>query len=55
MPKRRMKHPFSMKEAKNVQKVTGTIMYYASAIDSTILVALSTIVADQTAPMKQTM
>ena len=40
---------------KFVQQVTGTFMYYARAVDPTILVALSAIASDQAAPTELTM
>ena len=38
-----------------VKEVTGTFQYYAIAVDSTILVALSTIVSEQANPTNKTM
>jgi hypothetical protein len=35
------------KAIKRVQQITGTLLYYARAVDSTILVALGTIAAQQ--------
>ncbi len=39
--------PLSGKEAKYVQEVAGTLLYYARAVDSTILPALSVITTKQ--------
>jgi len=38
-----------------IQQVTGTFLYYARAVDSTMLVALSAIASDQAAPTENTM
>jgi hypothetical protein len=38
-----------------IQQVTGTFLYYARAVDSTMLVALSAIASDQASPTKNTM
>ena len=38
-----------------IQQVTGTFLYYARAVDSTMLVALSTIAAQQSDPTEETM
>ena len=40
---------------KFVQQVTGTFLYYARAVDPTMLVALSAIAASQAAPTKNTL
>ena len=40
---------------KKVQEILGTLLYYAHAIDSTMLVALSSIAAQQAASIKNTM
>ncbi len=45
---------FSGKEAKHVQEVAGTLIYYASAVDSTILPALSAIATVQANPTEKT-
>ena len=42
-------------EKKFIQQVTGTFLYYARAVDATMLVALSAIASEQAAPTKQTM
>ena len=42
-------------EIKFVQQVLGTFMYYARAVDSTILVALSAIATEQQEPTKKTL
>ncbi len=41
-------------EAKYVQAVAGTLLYYAQAVDSTILPALSAIATEQAKPMEKT-
>ena len=38
-----------------IQQVTGTFLYYARAVDSTMLVALSAIAAQQSSPTEETM
>ena len=38
-----------------IQQVTGIFLYYAQAVDATMLVALSAIASDQSAPTKETM
>ena len=44
------------KEAKRfIQEVTGTFLYYARAIDSTMLTALSALASEQAHPMEATM
>ena len=43
------------KEIKRIQKIDRSILYYACAVDMTVLAALSTIVIDQTKAMEQTM
>ena len=40
---------------KFVQQVTGTFLYYARAVDPTMLVVLSAIAASQLAPTEQTL
>ena len=40
---------------KFIQQVTGTFLYYARAVDATILLALSAISSDQAAPRAETM
>ena len=42
-------------EKKFIQQVTGTLLYYARAVDPTILVALSAIAAQQAKPTERTM
>ena len=37
-----------------IQKITGTLLYYATAIDMTLLAAWSTVVSQQSKPTKQT-
>jgi hypothetical protein len=45
--------PLTGEEAKYVQEVAGTLLYYARAVDSTILPAFSAIAAKQANPMKK--
>ena len=40
---------------KFVQQVKGTLLYYAKALDSTMLVALSELASEQAIPKKNTM
>ncbi len=40
---------------KEVQKIVGIILYYARAVDMTVLMALSTIAAEQRIPTKHTL
>jgi hypothetical protein len=42
-------------DKKFIQQVTGTLLYYARAVDSTILMALSAIAAQQASPTQTTM
>ena len=42
-------------EIKKVQRIIGGILYYARAVDMTVLMALSTIASEQTAGTEQTM
>jgi hypothetical protein len=46
--------PFSGEEAKYVQEVAGTLLYYARAVDSTILPALSANATKQAKPAEKT-
>jgi uncharacterized protein YfaQ (DUF2300 family) len=41
------------KQGKKVQKVIGTFMFYARAVNSTMLVALNTLIAEQTHATQQ--
>ena len=41
------------KEQNFIQQVMGTFLYYARAVDATILVALSAIASEQAAPTKK--
>jgi hypothetical protein len=43
------------KETKLVQEILGTLLYYARAVDSTMLVAIGTIATQQASATKQTM
>eukprot|EP00956_Cyclotella_meneghiniana_P033872 scaffold99769_cov87-Cyclotella_meneghiniana.AAC.1 len=48
--------PLLNKEKKKfVQEVTGVFLFYARAVDSTMLVALSAIAAEQGAPTENTL
>ena len=38
-----------------VQQVTGTLLYYARAVDSTMMVALSALASEQASPTRKTM
>ena len=40
---------------KFVQQVTGTVLYYARAVDSMMLLVLSVLVSEQASPKKKTM
>ncbi len=42
------------KEIKQVQKIVGSILYYARAVDMTVLMALSLIASKQTKGIKHT-
>ena len=46
--------PVNQHDKKFIEKVTGTSLYYAFAINNTMLTALSAIVANQEAPTQQT-
>ena len=43
------------KEIKSVQKIVGSILYYARAVDMTVLMSLSTIASEQTKGTERTM
>jgi hypothetical protein len=47
--------PLSNEDTKYIQAVTGTLLYYARAVDTTILTALSLIATEQAKPMQETM
>jgi len=47
--------PLGEKEIKAVQKIVGSILYYAQAVDMTVLMALSTIASEQMKGTEQTM
>jgi hypothetical protein len=47
--------PLSEEEKKQVQRVVGSILYYARAVDLTVLMALSTIASEQSKGTQQTM
>jgi len=47
--------PLNKAGKKFIQEVTGTFFFYARAVNSTMLVALSSLVAEQANPMEQTM
>jgi hypothetical protein len=46
--------PLTSKKAKYMQEVAGTLLYYARAVDSTILLALSAIATKQANPTEKT-
>ncbi len=45
----------SKEETKYIQAVAGTLLYYARAVDTTILIALSLIATEQAKPTQETM
>ena len=45
----------SAKDVKRVQKIIGSILYYARAVDMTVLMALSLISIEQTIATEKTM
>ncbi len=47
--------PLSKKETKYVQAIAGTLLYYARAVNTTILTALSSIATKQANPTQETM
>ncbi len=47
--------PLSNKDIKHVQQVIGSILYYAQAVDLTVLMELSTIASKQAKGMENTM
>ena len=47
--------PLDAKGIKRVQKIVGSILYYARAVDMTVLMALSSIAVEQTKATEQTM
>jgi hypothetical protein len=47
--------PLNKEETKYVQAVAGTLLYYARAVDATILPTLSSIATEQAKPTQQTM
>ena len=47
--------PLSANDTKFVQAVAGTLLYYARAVDATILTALSMIATEQANPTQRTM
>jgi hypothetical protein len=47
--------PLSPDEIKHIQRVIGSILYYARAVDLTVLMALSTIASEQAHGMENTM
>ena len=46
--------PLELSEVKWIQKIVGTLLYYARAVDATILVALGTIAAQQASATQST-
>jgi hypothetical protein len=50
-----MKHPpFTALQCLTIQKVTGSILYYARAVDPTVLIPLNVIATEQTKATKKT-
>ena len=47
--------PLNADEKRFVQEVVGTFLYYAQAVDATMLPALGLIASQQAAPTEQTM
>jgi hypothetical protein len=45
-----MSLPTSAKDKKYIKQVVGTLLYYARSVDNTVLVALSSITAEQANP-----
>ncbi len=55
MPKMMMNPPLLIsEETKYAQAVAGTLLYYARAVDATILMALSLITTEQVKPKQDT-
>jgi hypothetical protein len=46
--------PLNKEKIKYVQAVAGALLYYARAVDSTILPALSSLATEQAKPMQKT-
>eukprot|EP00957_Ditylum_brightwellii_P206705 15349580-Ditylum_brightwellii.AAC.1 len=46
--------PLSSKQKNRVQQVLGTLLFYARAVDPTMLVAINSIAAQQAAPTENT-
>ena len=46
--------PLELSEVKRIQKIVGTLLYYARAVDATILVALGTIASQQASATQAT-
>ena len=55
MPKEKASPPVSDDEKKYIQQVVGSFLYYARAVDMTILHALSAIAAEQSSPTERTL
>ena len=47
--------PLDKEEKRYIQKVIGTFLYYARAVDGTMLPALSALASDQASPMEETL
>ena len=47
--------PVSAEEKKYIQQIVGSFLYYAQAVDMTILHALSAIAAEQSIPTERTL
>ncbi len=52
--RRRIPPPLHKDKTKYIQAVTGTLLYYAQAVEPTILTALSSLATEQAKPMQQT-
>jgi hypothetical protein len=47
-------HPLTAKHCLNIQKVTGSVLYYARAVDPTVLMPLNDIATEQTKATEKT-
>ena len=55
MRNRKMNPPLSKDDKKYIMQVTGTFLFYARAVDSTMLTALSALATEQANPTEETM
>jgi hypothetical protein len=46
--------PLTATQCTEIQKITGSVLYYSRAVDPTVLMALNDIAADQTAATEKT-